>query len=85
MTEDQQTFAYEQFAKAIQIDEEPVRYFGRLVSKYLDADEARWHDLEGDEYREVVDSVLTHVCGFSMETIIDKAKAGQEITDYPEE
>ena len=38
MTEDQKTFAYEQFAKAIQIDEEPVRYFGRLVSKYLDAD-----------------------------------------------
>ena len=80
-TEDQKAFAYQQFARAIEIDEDPLRYFGRLISKYLNADAGWWHDLEGDEYREIVDSVLTHVCGFSLETIIDKTRAGEQIDD----
>lgn len=78
-TEDQKAFAYQQFTKAIEIDEEPVKYFGRLVTKYLDADEAKFHDLDGDSYRAIVDEVLAHVCGFQLDTIIDKTRAGEQI------
>lgn len=78
-TDDQKDFAYEQFTNAIRVDEEPVKYFGRLMEKYNDADEAKFHDLEGDTYRAIVNEVLSHVCGYELGTIIDKTEKGETI------
>ena len=46
-TEDQKEFAYEQFRNSVFNDEEPAKYFGRLIQKYLDADDYRFYDLVG--------------------------------------
>ncbi len=73
-TNDEKAFAYTQFTNAIRIDEEPVKFFGRLMEKYNDADEAKFHDLEGDTYRAIVNETLAHVCGYEMATIIEKTK-----------
>ena len=78
-TNDEKAFAYEQFRNACSVDEEPIKYFGRLITKYLDADEYKFHDLEGDQYRAIVNEVLAHVCGYELGTIIDKAKKGEII------
>ena len=78
-TEDQKEFAYEQFRNSVFNDEEPAKYFGRLIQKYLDADDYRFHDLAGDHYRAVVDEVLAQVCGWQMDTIIDKTRKGESI------
>ena len=78
-TKDQNEFAYQQFRDSVLNDEEAVKYFGRLITKYLEADDYRFHDLEGDQYRAIVDEVLAHVCGWQMDTIIHKTKAGESI------